>query len=201
MNRLLIANRRLPSEECCCHAARGLARSSISNQRSAISNSARGLARSSISNQRSAISNSARGLTLLEVILGLAIFVGSLAVLTKLVELGVRGSQFAQLHTRAVILAESKMGEIVAGLVPLNASGGRFEEDAAWQWQATVADGPVAGLAWVSITVGPSATGELASHRGEVEFTLSRWVLDPEYSAELDAAAEEMEAVQSEATP
>jgi hypothetical protein len=143
----------------------------------------------------------ARGLTLLEVILGLAIFVGSLAVLTKLVELGVRGSQFAQLHTRAVIMAESKMAEIVAGLVPLDASGGTFEEDAAWQWQSAVSDGPVAGLAWVSITVGPSTTGELASHRGEVEFTLSRWVLDPEYSAELDAAAAEMEAAQTGATP
>jgi len=143
----------------------------------------------------------ARGLTLLEVILGLAIFVGSLAVLTRLVELGVRASQFAQLHTRAVIMAESKMGEIMAGLVPLDAAtGGTFEEDPAWQWQSAISDGPVAGLAWVSITVGPAAGGELASHRGEIEFTLSRWVLDPEYSAELEAAAAEMDAEQSGAT-
>ena len=133
-----------------------------------------------------------KGITLLEVILGLAIFVGSIAIISKLVELGVRASQFAQLHTRAVILAQSKMAEIVAGILPLeSASGDVFPEDPAWQWQLDVSDGPVSGLNWVSITVIPSSTGELATNREPVEFTLSRWLLDPSYMADLELASQE----------
>src|SRR5262245_49933500 len=105
------------------------------------------------------------GLTLLEVILGLAIFVGSIAIVSKLMELGVRASQYARLHTRAVMLAESKMGELVAGVVTLSDSGGDvFPEDAAWQWDLSVSDGPVDGLRWVSLTVSPSSNGELATN-------------------------------------
>jgi type II secretion system protein I len=129
------------------------------------------------------------GLTLLEVILGLAIFVGSIAIVSKLVELGVRASQYSRLHTRAVMLAESKMGEVVAGVTSLDAGGDVFYEDPAWQWELAVSDGPVDGLRWVSITVAPAASGELATNRDAVEFTLSRWLLDPSYSADLDSAA------------
>lgn len=133
---------------------------------------------------------SRHGLTLLEVILGLTIFVGSIALISKLVELGVRGSQYAQLQTRAVMLAESKMGELVAGITTLKSSSGEtFQEDPAWQWQLASSDGPVDGLKWVSITVSPSATGEIAQNRERIEFTLSRWLLDPSYSADLDSAA------------
>ena len=130
------------------------------------------------------------GITLLEVILGLAIFVGSIAIISKLMELGVRASQYARLHTRAVMLAESKMGELVAGVIALQDSGGDvFSEDPAWQWDLSVSDGPVDGLRWVSITVSPSSSGELATNREPVEFTLNRWLLDPSYSADLDSAA------------
>jgi type II secretion system protein I len=134
---------------------------------------------------------SRRGLTIMEVLLALAIFVGALAVLSKLVEIGVRASQYAQLQTRAALLAESKLGEVVAGIVPLGSGGESFPDDPAWQWQLSVSDGPVAGLVWVSVTVAPSATGELARTREAVVFTLSRWLLDPAYSAELDLAAAE----------
>ena len=131
-----------------------------------------------------------QGLTLLEVILGLAIFVGALAVISKLVELGVRASRYAQLQTRAVMLAESKMGELVAGVLPLDSAGGDvFAEDPAWQWQLSVSDGPVDGLRWVSITVVPASGGELATNRERIEYSLSRWLLDPSYSADLDLAA------------
>jgi hypothetical protein len=115
----------------------------------------------------------------------------SLAVISKLVELGVRASQYAQLQSRAVMLAESKMSEFVANILPLDgASGDTFVEDPAWQWTATVSDGPVDGLKWVSIMVAPASTGELATNRERIEFTLSRWLLDPSYTADLDLAAE-----------
>jgi hypothetical protein len=133
-----------------------------------------------------------QGLTLLEVILGLAIFVGSIAVVSKLVELGVRASQFSRLHSRAVLLAQSKMAEIVAGIQTLESAGGDvFPEDPAWQWQLEVMDGPVEGLKWVGVTVAPAPSGELATNREPVEFTLSRWLFDPSFSAELDVTESE----------
>src|SRR5262245_49789684 len=134
--------------------------------------------------------SSPRGITLMEVILGLAIFVGSIAIVSKLIELGVRASQYARLHTRAVVLAESKMGEFVAGVASLDGStGDSFPEDSAWQWQLSVSDGPVEGLRWITVTVPPASSGELASNREPVEFSLSRWLLDPKYTADLDSAA------------
>ncbi len=142
-----------------------------------------------------------RGLTLLEVIIALAIFVGSVAVVSKLVALGVRFAEHSQLQTRAVMLAESKMGEIVAGIVTLTGtSGDTFADDPAWQWQLATSDGPVDGLKWVSVSVFPSATGELATNREGVEFTLSRWLFDPAYAAELDAIAAEAAAAAAEST-
>ena len=131
------------------------------------------------------------GMTLTEVLLALAIFVGALAVLSKLIHIGVRASEFAQLHTRAVLLAESKMGELTAGIEPISSSGEVFLEDPAWRWQLSVSDGPVAGLKWVSITVVPASGGELANNREPVEFTLGRWMMDPEYMASLELATTE----------
>jgi hypothetical protein len=91
------------------------------------------------------------------------------------------------------MLAESKMGELVAGVVTLDESTGDvFTEDPAWRWELAMSDGPVDGLRWVSITVAPAATGELANNREPVQYTLSRWLLDPSYSADLDTAASEM---------
>jgi hypothetical protein len=125
----------------------------------------------------------------MEVIIGLAILVGSIAIVSKLVELGVRASQYARLQTRAVMLAQSKMGEVVAGVVPLDSAGGDvFSEDPAWQWEIAVSDGPVDGLRWVTVTVAPAPSGELQTNRESVAFTLSRWLLDPSYSADLDLA-------------
>jgi general secretion pathway protein I len=140
---------------------------------------------------RKLVSDSARpGITLMEVILGLAIFVGSVAIVSKLVELGVRASQYARLQTRAVLLAESKMGEVVAGIVPLDGAGSDvFAEDPAWQWELSVSDGAVDGLRWVTLTVAPAASGELSTNREALGFSLSRWLLDPSYGADLDSAA------------
>ena len=134
-----------------------------------------------------------QGLTLLEVILSLAIFVGSIAAISKLIEVGTRSAQYNQLLTRAVVLAESKIGEIVIGLVPLDTAGGSdsFSEDPAWEWQLDSFEGPVAGLNIVSVTVTPSASGELANSLETVSYTLSRWMRDPNYTTTLEESEAE----------
>lgn len=130
------------------------------------------------------------GLTLLEVILGLAIFVGSVATISSLVEIGVRASQYTQLMNRATMLAESKSAEVVAGFVLLEGfAGSTFLEDPAWQWQLSSSEGPVPGLKWVTISVFPSSTGELRGHRDRVQYTLNRLVIDPAYDFTLSESS------------
>jgi type II secretion system protein I len=122
--------------------------------------------------------------TLLEVILALVILAGALAVTAKLTEIATRNALFAQYHHRAIQLAESKMGEVVAGLVPLASTGAQsFEEDPDWQWQLQVADGPLPGLKVVSIAVFPAPGGRLATSREPVHFELVRYFLPPDYVA------------------
>ena len=120
--------------------------------------------------------------TLLEVILALAILVGALAVVSKLVELSARSALYARYHARAIELAESKMQEVVAGLVPLDLTGAQsFDEDPDFQWELQVADGPITGLKLVRIYVTPSGGGRLAGFREPVSFELVRYVLDRDY--------------------
>ncbi len=122
--------------------------------------------------------------TLLEVILALAILVGSLAVVSKLVELSARSSLYARYHARAIELAGSKMEEIVTGAVPLDIVGAQpFEEDPDFQWQLDIAEGPLPGLKLVRVRVSPAPSGRLARLREPVEFELIRYVLDPDYLA------------------
>ncbi len=125
-----------------------------------------------------------RAFTLLEVILALAILVGALAVVSKLVELSARSALYARYHARAIELAGSKMAEVVAGAVPLDVVGAQpFEQDPDFQWELDVADGPISGLKLVRVRVTPSATGRLAQLREPVAFELVRYVLDPDYLA------------------
>jgi type II secretion system protein I len=128
--------------------------------------------------------------TLLEIIVALAIFVGALAIVSKLVELGTRHALYAQLHTRAIVLAQSKMAELEAGIVPLQASTAEvFEDDPAWQWQIEITTGPFNGLKHVILTVWPTPGGEVGQTREPVQFQLQRWLFDPAYRTELDDAA------------
>ncbi len=137
-----------------------------------------------------------RGFTLLEVILSLAILVGSLAIISRIVDIAARNSLYAEYHARAIDLAETKMNEIVAGYIPLTATGIQIcDDDPDWQWELQVVDGPLPGLKLVYVRVAPSSSGALADLREPVSYELVRYVLDPEYLAsveeELSAEPEE----------
>lgn len=120
---------------------------------------------------------SRRGLSLFEVIVALAIFVGSIAAIGQLISTGVRGAVQARLQTQAVLRCESKMAEIVTGITAMRAvSNVAFPDDNTWTWSVAVAPGPHEGLYIVEVTAAhPSGT-----QAGNQKFSMRRLVSDPQ---------------------
>lgn len=143
----------------------------------------------------SGTSASRRGLSLFEVIIALAIFTGSIAAIGQLVSTGVRGAVQARLQSQAMLRAETKMAEVVAGITALyGGSTGIFPDDKSWTWSIAVAAGTHEGLYIVEVTAAhPSAT-----KIGNQSYALRRLVRDPKL--QLDAYEKQQEAAANGST-
>lgn len=123
-----------------------------------------------------------RAFSLLEVILALAILAGAVAVLSEVASSGLRQARITQDLTRAQFLCESKLAEISAGLVPAESHAeAHFEaEEAAdaseWLYTIRVTSAGETDLLAVAVTV----RHERTDRRLPVEFSLVRWMVDPE---------------------
>jgi len=128
------------------------------------------------------------GFTLLEVILALAIFAGSLAVIGELVRLGGRNARDARDLTQAQLLCESTMAEVAAGLIPAQAVAGTpCEASPDWAYSIEIGSTEAAGVLSVRVTVAPTEK----STRPGVQFSLVRWLVDPEQVAAAEEEAQE----------
>lgn len=128
------------------------------------------------------------GFTLLEVILALAIFAGSLAVVGELVRLGARNARDTRDLTQAQLLCESTMAEVAAGVISAQAVGPTpCESNPDWSYSLDVEATNAASLLSVRVTVAPTA----ASTRPGVQFSLVRWLVDPEQVAAAQQEADE----------
>ena len=127
-----------------------------------------------------------RGFTLLEVILALAILAGAVAVVGEAVRLGRRNAEAARLLTTAQLLAASTMAEVSTGVVAAESVQDEpFESAPDWQYSIDVqALADLEGLVEVTVTVTPTHGGSQS-----IEFSLTRWMVDPAIEADgLDAA-------------
>jgi len=131
-----------------------------------------------------------RGLTLLEVLVSLAIFLGSLAGLGQLISTGSSAAAKAQLQTQAALRCESKLAELVASFETLQATNETaFDDDDLWKWSVAYLDSPHVDLLSIEVRV----THENSVTRDvNAEYSLQRLIRDPQLY--LDAAAEEAEA-------
>lgn len=118
------------------------------------------------------------GLTLLEVIVGMAIFLISVIAIMQLVLLGGERAMDVRLQTRTSIRCQSKLAEVMIGAEPLGSGGGYtnftddFDKDLQWRMEATPAE--ASGLWIVKVWVKAElATGKI------VESQLTQMVLDP----------------------
>lgn len=117
------------------------------------------------------------GFTLLEVLLALAILVGSLATIGALADQGLRSAHRAAAISKAQLYCESKLAEITAGIVaPSAVSGAPLEVDPQWTY-AIVVEPNAIDPALLSVRV--KVTEVVAAPRVPVEFSLVRWITDP----------------------
>jgi prepilin-type N-terminal cleavage/methylation domain-containing protein len=128
-----------------------------------------------------------RAFTLLEVLLALAILVGSLAVIGELGRLGLMNSRRASALAVAQLHCESKLAEITSGIVaPSAVVNAPLEVDPAWVYTVTVEPTPDLGLIAVRVTVAEN----LPPANRPAEFTLVRWMPETNLADEEAATGE-----------
>lgn len=136
-----------------------------------------GMRPSGIGRGRAVPASNRNGLTLLEVLLSLGLFLGALAALSQLWFGGVRAAVQSRLATQAILRCESKLNEVVAGVVPLQSTSDTpFEDDPNWVWNLQVSSGPHTDVLLVVVTVSRNGQGGLSS----TSYQLSRLIRDPQ---------------------
>jgi general secretion pathway protein I len=139
-----------------------------------------------------------RAFTLLEVVLALALFFGALAALSQLTWNASRAAVQSRLRTQAVILCETKLNEILAGIEPLSDQKDvPYEDDPNWTWSLFIGDAGLPGLLQLEVTVAHTGGNSL----GNVSQTLRRWTRDPQVFSDAAAAAAAASTTTSESSP
>jgi prepilin-type N-terminal cleavage/methylation domain-containing protein len=139
-----------------------------------------------------------RGLTLLEVLISLLIFVGAMAAIGQLISNGVRGAVQSRLETQAILRCESKVAEVVAGVIPLQPTGAvPFPDNPSWTWSLQMQPGPHPDLLLFQVTVEHAA----GSNVGRTTFRLTRLLRNPQLYADESAIAEEAAEQQQGTSP
>ena len=114
------------------------------------------------------------GLSLIEVLLALAIFLMSLVVIARLVDIGTDRELEGRFQTRGARLAQSKMAEIESGAIDLTATGGTFDgDDSEWSWTAEATQQSAPNLYLVKVTVSRDLKGSTFS------VVLAQMIIDP----------------------
>ena len=117
--------------------------------------------------------NRNRGLSLLEVILALAILGISMAAIGQLFFLGARSATQAMLRNEANILADTKMAELVAGILEPQSTGQTgIAEAPGWVYSIMIEDGDQPGLKVATVIV--QTTGEQVP----VSLSITRFIPD-----------------------
>jgi general secretion pathway protein I len=138
------------------------------------------------------------GLTLLEVLVSVAIFLGSLTAIMQLLNTGHQAETSARLQSEAVLRCDSKMAEIVAGIEkPVSSADGTFLDDEIgnWKWSVEVTNGTATSLLKITVIVEHSPDGK----NPNAAFSLTRYMRDPQLfiDAALSAAASTSESSSS----
>jgi hypothetical protein len=114
-------------------------------------------------------------LTLMEVLVSLAIFLLSLAALTRLVTFAGERALEAQYRSQATMYCLSQLAEVEAGSIALGSQGeSPLGDDSDYEWSMDASQGQVAGLWNVTVTVVHKNPGG-----SPVKVSLSKLVLDP----------------------
>ena len=93
-------------------------------------------------------------MTLLEVVVAMAIFLISLIAIYQLSSIGTDRAMDVKILSRASMLCQSKLAEVMVGVEPLTSNGyTSFANEANMQWKMDATQGEVTGLWNVKISV------------------------------------------------
>ncbi|QDS89888.1 hypothetical protein EC9_40890 [Rosistilla ulvae] len=138
------------------------------------------------------------GFSLFEIILALAIFGVAMAMLGNIVSNGAKAAIEARDLARAQIMCESKMAEVMlntAGPQPIS-NVSLQSSDTLRQWEYSVLTEPAPMSGMVAVQVNVQSVSQDASVL-PVEFTLTRWIIDP--AMDLQGLEDEAAALAAEA--
>ena len=115
-------------------------------------------------------------ITLLEVVIALAIFLLAMTVFSQMLLRNGEITRNIQWQNMATRLCQSKLSEVVAGVVPLSSqSDALVDEEPDYTWSLQADNGSVTGLWNVTVTVTRQQTGG----GNPVQVSLTEMVLDP----------------------
>lgn len=137
---------------------------------------------------------SRHGMTLLEVVIALALFFAAMAAISEILRMGSVSSVKAQLRAEASLLGESKLNEVIVGIVPLTpVEGQAFDESPQWTWTLTVDDDTDVSIKRLMLTVNHLDAAGKSDH--EIQF--ARLMRDPEIFQSSGSSESALESLQN----
>ena len=116
--------------------------------------------------------------TLFEVIIALAILVGAMAVIGELVRGGLISARRARDLSRATLMAEAKVAQLVAGIqAPDPVTGMAVEDDYSGQWIYSIEVSTTSSPELLALRV--TVQRKLPAERNPVSCSLVRWITLP----------------------
>lgn len=130
-------------------------------------------------------------LSLLEVVLALAILGISTAMLAQAIQIASTSGLYARQYTQAQLVAESKMSEVIAGLVPIGSASTWTPvmmpfSDTTWNFMVVQNIAEMQGMMSIQVIVTNDPMGATTQ---PVTYSLTRWIIDPNLG--LDVPPEE----------
>src|ERR1051326_4833406 len=87
-----------------------------------------------------------RGVSLLESIVSVAILFISVISISQLLDTAGQQAELVRQRSVAAQVCQSKMAEVVAGIVPLSSQSGEVEDLPGWEWTVDAEEHDVTGL-------------------------------------------------------
>jgi Tfp pilus assembly protein PilV len=123
-----------------------------------------------------------RGITLIEVLAAMAIFMIALAAISQLIDSGNDMAVEASRVNTGTRLAQSKLAEVEAGVIPVRDGGsGTFDVETGWSWEVVSEPSDAPNVYMVNVIV-RSTVGR------EVKVGLTQMIFDPQYQGNASEA-------------
>jgi type II secretion system protein I len=130
-------------------------------------------------------SKNRKGMTLLEVLISLAIFFMSIVAISTLIDISRQQAEDAEQRSVSLLVAESKIAEMKAGVVGLSSISGIWDTDDRYTWSVDVQS---VGTNLFQVTAIAQRDGALRS-----KVNLVQYVVDPQaLGSTMDAIPEEL---------